>query len=608
MKHTLPNHPVKSSAPNKKADNKTMHHALESLGLFLQYGEIHAVISNNPSEISRLWENLCFYKENSLLHAQIFGLPDNTMVADIKNEVFLVTPLFPTLSVFENVFMFEASLYNQSRLLLKSQFRSLLKEYNLPVPVNALPGSLDREQNLLLSLMRVYIHRPGIVFIPEGLDCFIGCSYANTFEKLISSIKANGTCVVFLTSQYEIAMLYSDRVSIVRNSKIISTNITSAIQRYPHDFMNLYMGWELIGSRHGNQDIDLVSVAPDIKDIAFFNTDLKNTLQLVCSDILSLTHSSACQILMTDKKFKIHRTSSAVENHTDYSISEDLAKQLLNHKNMQPFIIDPEDSAVINNGAPFSGCFVCVPIRAHGTGTLILIEYEHSVTLDERMKELLMNFAKEIAVSIEMSVLIGRSSLVQESHHRIKNSLQTIVSLVTLEKENLMEKGLSDAVPVLTAIISRIKTIAVVHDLLSHQTAGNNLMDLASILNRISESYRNVAILNFHLDNVIIPYNKALSVSLIVNELLTNSVKHSMAESGKLMITVECYLRDHMIYLSVTDNGIGFPMDYETAPHSGIGHSIIKNIVESLSGEIRYSYDNGAKAEITFPQGTVYIM
>lgn len=609
MERMPDNNPSQTSLSNKKTGSETSHHSLESLGLSLQYGEIHAIISNNPSEISRLWDSLCFCQENSQLHSQMFGLTDGSRPNNIRDEVFLLTPLFPTLSVMENVFLFETSLYNQNKFLLKSQFKRLLNDYNITIPVNALPQNLNHEQTLLLSLLRVYIHQPSIVFVPEGLDCFIDYHYANTFEKLCASIKENGTSIVFLTSQYELAMLYSDRISILRNTQIISTSITSAIKRYPYDFMNLFMGWERIGSQIGNPDIDFISVAPDMKDIAFFNTNLKNTLQLVCSDILDITHGCACQILLTDKNFKIHKTSSSAENHIVHSVSEELAAKLLEYKSLYPFILEQKDASTLSGDILFSGCFVCVPIKtSHGTSTLILIEFGHLINLDDRMKELLMNFAKEISISIEMSVLIGRSSLVQESHHRIKNSLQTIVSLVTLEKEKLIEEGYEDEVSVLTAIISRIKTIAAVHDLLSHQTAGNNLIDLASILNRISESYKNVAILHFNLDNIIIPYNKALSISLVINELLTNSVKHSRTESRKLIITVECYLRDALIYLSVTDNGIGFPENYETAPHSGIGYSIIQNIVESLSGTIIYSYANGAKVEITFPQGTVYII
>ncbi len=160
----------------------------------------------------------------------------------------------------------------------------------------------------------------------------------------------------------------------------------------------------------------------------------------------------------------------------------------------------------------------------------------------------------------------------------------------------------------LTTIISRVKAIAIVHDLLSHQASGNNLMDLASILNSISESYKNVASLHFSLSNAIIPYNKALSIALVINELLSNSVKHSMIESQKLEITIVCSQVDNIIHLSVTDNGVGFPEDFETSPHNGIGYDIITNIVESLSGEIKFSYDNGAKTEISFPQSTVYII
>lgn len=593
--------------------NQTKHilsqNQLESLGLLLRLGEIHAVISNSPTEITGLWDTLCLYQENSLLNPQLFGELDFSKY-DVKHEVFLLTNLFPTLSIFENLYMFETSLYNQKRIVLKKQFRNLLKKFNININTRIMPKNLEPEQSLLFSLLRVYIHKPCIVFIPEGLDRFIEHGHANTLEKLINDIKANGTCVVFFTSQYELAMLYSDRVSIIRNHKIITTNITSTVQRYPHDFMNIFMGWEFIGSQKDTSDANLVTVAPNVNDIASFNADLKNTLQLMCSDILSITLGKTCQILLTDHKFKMRRTSSYFDTPIDYSISETMIEQFFGKKNMQPFILDQPDANEISRETEFKGCFVCVPIKvSYGTSALILISYDHKISeLNERDHALLINFAREISISIETSVLIGRSSLVQESHHRIKNSLQTIVSLVTLEKEKLINENLHETVPVLTAIVSRVKAIAIVHDLLSHQSSSNNLMDLATILNSISESYRNVATLHFNLSNVIIPYNKALSLALVINELLSNSVKHSKTDSKRLIIAIVCYQTDNIIHLSVTDNGVGFPADFKTAEHNGIGYDIIKNIVESLSGEITFSYDNGAKTEISFPQSNVYII
>lgn len=116
-------HYLSKERQNNKA---TPHQELESLGLALRLGEIHAVISNSPTEITGLWDTLCMYQENSQLGPQLFGDFDFSKYA-VKPEVFLLTNLFPTLSVFENIFMFETSLYNQRRFLLKAQFKKCSK-------------------------------------------------------------------------------------------------------------------------------------------------------------------------------------------------------------------------------------------------------------------------------------------------------------------------------------------------------------------------------------------------------------------------------------------------------------------------------------------------
>lgn len=86
--------------------------SLKELGLCLKPGEVHSLISNNPSEISRLWELLCLAQEKSLLKSNSFFPTSLCTKKEVRNEIFLLTPLFPSLSVFENLFMFEPSLYN----------------------------------------------------------------------------------------------------------------------------------------------------------------------------------------------------------------------------------------------------------------------------------------------------------------------------------------------------------------------------------------------------------------------------------------------------------------------------------------------------------------
>lgn len=581
---------------------------LTNLKLSLRPKEVHAIISNNISELSSFWDMLCICKEHNLLNPDCFNFPVSSSAT--SNEVYLLTKLFPTLSAMENIFLFEASFYTHKRLQILSDFNSLVSKYNLTIKPTALPKALSYEHNLILFLLRVYIHKPAIIFVPHGVDLYIEGSRTDTFNRIINDIKSNGTCIVFFTSLYELAMLYSDKASVLRNKHIITTENTVTIRRYPHDFLNLLMGWEFIGNDNDDKQISIGTKAPDIKELSAFNADLKNTLQSMCSDILHITHASSCQILLTDQNFKIQKTSSFSDTTVDYKLTKDMISKYLKLPSMQPFILSQSDSDIINNNHPYTGSFVCIPIKIiHGTGCIILITYNEPIfALDEHNHNLLFSFAREVSIFIETSILIGRSSLVQESHHRIKNSLQTIVSLVTLEKEKFTKEGKTQEAIVLSTIILRIKAIAKVHDLLSTQSSNSNLMDLSSILSTIADSYRSIATINFNLTSTIIPYNKALSIALMINELLNNSVKHSGISPEKLEISISCYQDDNTIYLSVADNGIGFPPNFETTKHNSIGYDIITSIVQSLSGNISFSYEHGAKSEISFPQSAMYII
>lgn len=600
----LPNQP---SNNNQSIQNAALDE-LANLKLSLRPKEIHAIISNNISELSNLWDNLCILKEHNQLSSDFFDYQAASTIN--SKEICLLTKLFPTLSAMENVFLFEGAFYTHRRLRLLSDFNSLISKYNLTIKPTALPKALSYEYNLILFLLRIYIHKPAILFIPHGVDLYIEGTQTDTFSRLINDIKSNGTCIVFFTSLYELAMLYSDKASVLRNNRIVTTENTVTIRRYPHDFLNLLMGWEFIGNSKDDKHLTIGTKTPDIKELTAFNADLKSTLQSMCSDILHITHASSCQILLTEQNFRIQKTSSFSDTAIDYRLSKDMIDKYLKAPNMQPFVLNQSDSDIINDNQHCTGSFVCIPIKIiHGTSGIILIAYKNPISeLDEHNHNLLFSFAREVSIFIETSILIGRSSLVQESHHRIKNSLQTIVSLVTLEKERFTAEGKTQEAVVLSTIILRIKAIAKVHDLLSMQSSNSSLMDLSSILSNIADSYRSMATLNFNLSSTIIPYNKALSIALMVNELLNNSVKHSGIDPKALEISISCYQDDNTIHLSVADNGIGFPSDFETVKHNSIGYDIITSIVQSLSGKISFSYDHGAKSEISFPQSAMYII
>ena len=210
-----------------------------------------------------------------------------------------------------------------------------------------------------------------------------------------------------------------------------------------------------------------------------------------------------------------------------------------------------------------------------------------------------------MAITIETSRLIGKSVLLQESHHRIKNNLQIITNLLFMQETKLLEIN-SEVQVTFDQIINQVKSIALIHDLLSKDKVGNNEVNLRVIIQRIVQFYQNER-LEFNLDvfNISIPYNKATTIALVINELIANCVKHAFTNRAKGQIAIKCSIDDERLIIIVHDNGIGFPQD-QPVSKLGIGTSIVDTTVLKLGGEIVRSNEKGACVKIMFSRDSIY--
>ena len=170
---------------------------------------------------------------------------------------------------------------------------------------------------------------------------------------------------------------------------------------------------------------------------------------------------------------------------------------------------------------------------------------------------MLSALANEIALAMETSRLMSRSVLLQESHHRIKNNLQMIISLLYMQKEQLRgDKAVSDIVD---ATISRIKSISSVHDLLSASTHGSGLISLKEMTERILRTYQSMGI-EFHvqIDDIYSAQRLSASVALVINELVSNCFKHAFAgmdAQAYKQVNVSINMQGEQVCLCVQDNG-----------------------------------------------------
>ena len=218
--------------------------------------------------------------------------------------------------------------------------------------------------------------------------------------------------------------------------------------------------------------------------------------------------------------------------------------------------------------------------------------------------------SQEMGISIESAQLMGNAVLLRESHHRIKNNLQVVVNLLEPEKELLpanvgdpaartgMEQSFDGA-------IQRIKCIAGVHDLLTMRKFGSTC-EIGEIAGTVCEFYQNCAQTTLEAEPVRVPYAKAVSVALVINELVSNSITHNQRLGRPLAVSIRVTQDDAagQIVILRRDNGRGFPAQHPGAEaHSGAGSWILSSVVVyEFRGTMKQRNDGGAVVELRIPK------
>jgi len=209
-------------------------------------------------------------------------------------------------------------------------------------------------------------------------------------------------------------------------------------------------------------------------------------------------------------------------------------------------------------------------------------------TADERA--LLASIAHHAAVALEHGRAVMRGVLAQEIHHRVKNNLQTVASLLRLQARS----GDADPRKALEDSVNRILAIAAVHEVLTEQR--EEVVELRELIDRLRAMLvQGLAAgkqVHAELQSVSIAGNRATALALVFSELLQNALEH-----GGEAVEIELVQKNGEVVLAIADDGKG--IDSEA---SGTGLSIVRALVrDELQGELNLRNDNGTKAEVIFP-------
>lgn len=214
--------------------------------------------------------------------------------------------------------------------------------------------------------------------------------------------------------------------------------------------------------------------------------------------------------------------------------------------------------------------------------------------------------ANQAAISIQNARLLVQTAVLQEMHHRVKNSLQTIASLLRLQ----MKLGKVDSLEkALTQSINRIQSIASVHELLSRE----NLDDVP--LRRLAETILTGTVkslvpeegsvrLAVEGEDFLLPSGQATYVALILNELVHNAVEHGLKGTVGSELTINISRDEDNCIIEVVNDGEPLPADFDIRRHRNLGLQIVESLVrDNLLGSFDlFSEGKHTKARVTFPR------
>ncbi len=214
------------------------------------------------------------------------------------------------------------------------------------------------------------------------------------------------------------------------------------------------------------------------------------------------------------------------------------------------------------------------------------------ITEHKIMEELLRRSVKE------------REILIEEIHHRVKNNLQVISSMISLQSDYVEDGRIKE---LFQESVDRVNSMARIHARLyqsgdySHIDFGNHVRDLCA---QLYASYRldtDSIALDISAEDISVNINTAIPLSLIINELLSNAMKHAFPGGRKGTITVALRARLGEAAVSVSDTGIGFPDSLDFRTTGSLGLQLVVQLVDQIGGSIEMSSREGTTFLVTFP-------
>ena len=427
-----------------------------------------------------------------------------------------------------------------------------------------------------------------------------------------------------------LARYVREGVAAPKTPTVIQKNVTTFKNRMLHLYREVYVENKPVGTVYMQSDMHRMAVV--VKDRSFIAA-----MGLAFSIVLSLILSIMLQKTISAPIVELAALSRSVSKEKNYTVraprhGNDEIGFLVDAFNEMLGQIERQNASLIQTGES-AGESAREALRLAERITQINLELEneirirkdvegilqkHRENLEERIRERTLELdnsnqklrkeidertaaEKRIQESLDEKVL-----LLGEIHHRVKNNLQVISSLMDLTRRRTLSE---EAKAVLADARSKIYAMSLVHSQL-YRSESFTRIDMAVHIRRLLGSIGQIYHSSYgrirprvESSHVFLSVTQAIPCALVLNELLANVYKHAYPEN----MTGECFISmaqtdGNRVRFRVRDNGTGIPEDVDIEGTETLGLKLIRNLVrKQLKGEVWFKHDNGTDITAEFP-------
>lgn len=201
--------------------------------------------------------------------------------------------------------------------------------------------------------------------------------------------------------------------------------------------------------------------------------------------------------------------------------------------------------------------------------------------------------------------LSEKEMLLKEIYHRVKNNLMVISSLLNIQSRYIKDK---QALDIFKESQNRANSMALIHERLYRSTDLKRI-DIADYIRTLSTELFHTYVtdpskieLKMDLEDIMIDINTSIPLGLIINELVTNAMKHAFPGDMNGEINISFHKDGENLTLRVADNGVGFPEDLDYQNTSSLGLQLVNNLSDQIDAEVKMTSQDGTAFQITFKE------